>query len=129
PNTNDPGGNYPQNSPNRRREWWTIVLQSQDQLRQRVAQALSEITVISERDANTLLYHYGAANWWDMLAEGAFGKYRDLLQKVTLNPMMASTSPAWQTASTTTLARWTLPSGSALMKTTPARSCSSSPSA
>ena len=88
PNTNDPGGNYPQNSPNRRREWWTMVLQSQDQLRQRVAQALSEITVISERDANTLLYHYGAANWWDMLAEGAFGKYRDLLQKVTLNPMM-----------------------------------------
>ena len=88
PNTNDPGGNYPQNSPNRRREWWTMVLQSQDQLRQRVAQALSEITVISERDAGVLLWHYGAANWWDMLAEGAFGKYRDLLQKVSMNPMM-----------------------------------------
>ncbi len=90
PNTNDPGGNYPQNSPNRRREWWTIALQSKDQLRQRVAQALSEITVISERDAGTLLYHYGAANWWDMLASGAFGKYRDLLQQVTLNPMMGN---------------------------------------
>ncbi len=88
PNTNDPGGNYPQNSPNRRREWWTMVLQSQDQLRQRVTQALSEITVISERDAGVLQWHYGAANWWDMLAEGAFGKYRDLLQKVSMNPMM-----------------------------------------
>jgi hypothetical protein len=88
PNTNDPGGNYPQNSPNRRREWWTIVLQSQDQLRQRMAQALSEVCVISERDAGVLLWHYGAANWWDMLAQGAFGKYRDLLEKVTLNPMM-----------------------------------------
>jgi hypothetical protein len=88
PNTNDPGGNYPQNSPNRRREWWTIVLQSQDQLRQRMAQALSEICVISERDAGVLLWHYGAANWWDMLAQGAFGKYRDLLEKVSLNPMM-----------------------------------------
>jgi hypothetical protein len=88
PNTNDPGGNYPQNSPNRRREWWTIVLQSQDQLRQRMAQALSEICVISERDAGVLQWHYGAANWWDMLAQGAFGKYRDLLEKVTLNPMM-----------------------------------------
>lgn len=88
PNTNDPGGNYPQNSPNRRREWWTMVLQSQDQLRQRVAQALSEITVISERDAGVLQWHYGAADWWDMLAGGAFGKYRDLLQKVSLSPMM-----------------------------------------
>jgi len=88
PNTNDPGGNYPQNSPNRRREWWTMVLQSQDQLRQRVAQALSEIIVISERDAGVLQWHYGAANWWDMLAEGSFGKFRDLLEKVSLNPMM-----------------------------------------
>lgn len=88
PNTNDPGGNYPQNSPNRRREWWTMVLQSKDQLRQRTAQALSEITVISERDAGVLQWQYGAANWWDMLATGAFGKYRDLLQNVTLNPMM-----------------------------------------
>ena len=88
PNTNDPGGNYPQNSPNRRREWWTMVLQSKDQLRQRVTQALSEITVISERDAGVLQWQYGAANWWDMLAAGAFGQYRELLEDVTLNPMM-----------------------------------------
>ncbi|MBK8092288.1 MAG: DUF1800 family protein [Verrucomicrobiaceae bacterium] len=91
PNTNDPGNNHPNNngnSPNRRREWWTMVLQSQDHLRQRVAQALSEICVISERDAGVMTWHYGAANWWDMLAGGAFGKYRDLLQNVTLSPMM-----------------------------------------
>ncbi len=91
PNTNDPGGNHPNNNggaPNRRREWWTMVLQSKDHLRQRVTQALSEITVISERDAGVTTWHYGAANWWDMLAAGAFGKYRDLLQNVTLSPMM-----------------------------------------
>ncbi|MCA1963350.1 MAG: DUF1800 family protein, partial [Prosthecobacter sp.] len=91
PNTNDPGNNHPNNSggaPNRRREWWTMVTQSRDHLRQRVAQALSEICVISERDAGVLSWHYGAANWWDMLAAGAFGKYRTLLEQVTLNPMM-----------------------------------------
>lgn len=88
PNTNDPGVNYPQNSPNLRREWWTMVTQSKDQLRQRVAQALSEICVISERDATVLTWHYGTANWWDMLANGAFGKFRTLLEQVSLNPMM-----------------------------------------
>lgn len=88
PNTNDRGTNYPQNSPNLRREWWTMVLQSKDHLRQRMAQALSEICVISERDTTVLTWHYGAANWWDMLAQGAFGKYRTLLEQVTLNPMM-----------------------------------------
>ena len=91
PDTNAPGNNHPNNNggaPNRRREWWTMVLQSKDHLRQRVTQALSEITVISERDAGVMTWHYGAANWWDMLAAGAFGKYRDLLQNVTLNPMM-----------------------------------------
>lgn len=92
PNTNDPGNNYPgggnTGSPNRRREWWTMILQSRDHLRQRVTQALSEICVISERDTIVSNFGYGAANWWDMLAAGAFGKYRDLLQNVTLNPMM-----------------------------------------
>lgn len=91
PNTNDPGNNHPNNSggaPNRRREWWTMVTQSRDHLRQRVTQALSEICVISERDAAVMTFHYGTANWWDMLATGAFGKYRTLLEQVTLNPMM-----------------------------------------
>ncbi|MBL9182873.1 MAG: DUF1800 family protein [Verrucomicrobiaceae bacterium] len=91
PNTNDPGGNHPNNNgaaPNRRREWWGMVLQSKDHLRQRVTQALSEITVISERASDVAIWQYGTANWWDMLAAGAFGHYRDLLQNVTLNPMM-----------------------------------------
>ncbi len=91
PDTNSPGNNHPNNNggaPNRRREWWTMVTQSRDQLRQRVTQALSEICVISERDAGVMTWHYGAANWWDMLASGAFGKYRTLLEQVSLNPMM-----------------------------------------
>lgn len=80
--------NSPQNAANRRREWWTMVLQSKDQVRQRMAAALAEIVVISENDTNVLNKHYGAANYWDMLAQNAFGKYRTILEKVTYSPMM-----------------------------------------
>lgn len=73
---------------NRRREWWTMILQCKDQVRQRMTLALNEILVISENDATVQSKHYGCSNYWDMLAQGAFGKYRDLLQKVTLSPMM-----------------------------------------
>ena len=92
PDTNAPGNNNPTggngDSPNRRREWWTLILQSKDQVRQRVAQALHEICVISERDPTVNSWGYGTANYWDMLASGAFGKYRTLLENVSLNPMM-----------------------------------------
>lgn len=87
-NTNAPGDNYPRDAPNRRREWWTKILQSKDQVRQRMAHALHQICVVSERDFTLLTYGYGLANYWDMLAAGAFGKYRTLLENVTLNPMM-----------------------------------------
>jgi hypothetical protein len=80
--------NAPQNSANRRREWWTMVLQAKAQLRQRMALALSEVLVISEADTNVNNRHYGAARYWDMLADGAFGKYRDLLEDVSYSPMM-----------------------------------------
>ncbi len=79
--------NYPFQN-NRRREWWTLVLQSKDQLRQRLALALSEIVVISENDGTVSTYHYGASNYWDMLAQNAFGKYRTILENVTYSPMM-----------------------------------------
>ena len=80
--------NSPQSAANRRREWWTMVLQSKDQVRQRMAAALHEIVVISENDTNVLARHYGAANYWDMLAQNAFGQYRTILEKVTYSPMM-----------------------------------------
>jgi hypothetical protein len=73
---------------NRRREQWTLALQAKAQVRQRMAQALSEITVISEMDTTVQGRHYGAANYWDMLANNAFGKYRTILENVTYSPMM-----------------------------------------
>ena len=60
-----------------------------DQLRQRVAFALSEIMVVSDgasdKLGNTPL---GLTDYYDTLARGAFGNYRDLLQNVTLHPAM-----------------------------------------
>lgn len=84
-------GTFNNNHPfhnNRRREQWTLALQAKAQVRQRMAQALSEIVVISEMDTTVQSRHYGAANYWDMLAENAFGKYRTILENVTYSPMM-----------------------------------------
>lgn len=59
-----------------------------DQLRQRVALALSEIFVIS--DQNTLLDQHpdGLAWYFDILSNNAFGNFRTLLEQVTLSPEM-----------------------------------------
>ena len=87
-NTTQINNNYPNSSINRRREWWSMVLQCKDQVRQRMAMALSEILVISEADQTINDRHYGCAEYWDMMATGAFGKYRALLEQVTYSPMM-----------------------------------------
>lgn len=79
--------NHP-NHNNRRREWWTLVLQSPDQLRQRLAFALSQIFVISDDDTVIRNYHYGAAQYWDQLAQNAFGNYRSVVEGVAYSPMM-----------------------------------------
>ena len=67
--------------------WWKNALTGPDQLRQRVAFALSEILVVSDKDT---LYdqQIALANYYDMLAEEAFGNYRRLLERVTLSPVM-----------------------------------------
>jgi len=59
-----------------------------DQLRQRVAFALSEIFVIS--DQNTLIDQHpdGQAYFYDILSNNAFGNFRTLLEQVTLSPAM-----------------------------------------
>lgn len=68
--------------------WWEVALWGDDQLRQRIAYSLSQILVIS--NVSDVLYNdtRGIANYHDILAQHAFGNYRDLLKAVTLNPMM-----------------------------------------
>lgn len=66
--------------------FWLQAATGNDQLRQRVKLALSEIFVISLADPNVDVR--GAASYYDTLGANAFGNFRDLLQAVTLHPMM-----------------------------------------
>ncbi|MEG2940857.1 MAG: DUF1800 family protein [Thermomonas sp.] len=73
----------------RRNEWLWQAANGRDQLRMRVAFALSEIFVVSDRDvADSNQTIYRIADYQDTLARGAFGSYRGLLEKVTLHPAM-----------------------------------------
>ncbi len=56
-----------------------------DQLRQRVAFALSQIVVISALETEGT---YGLRGYHNMLLDMSFANYRDLLKKVSLSPMM-----------------------------------------
>jgi len=59
-----------------------------DQLRQRVAFALSEILVTSDQNNTLSGFPLGLAYYYDILARDAFGNYRTLLEEVTLSPAM-----------------------------------------
>lgn len=72
----------------RHEAWWNNALSGQDQLRQRVAFALSQIFVVSDLDSILSNRQYGMANYYDMLSQQAFGNYRELLELVTLHPVM-----------------------------------------
>ncbi len=67
--------------------WFRNSLYGEDQLRQRVAFALSEIMVVSQLGALGNL-PFAVADYYDVLAENAFGNYRVLLEEVTLHPAM-----------------------------------------
>src|SRR5206468_2008366 len=60
-------------------------LYGQDQLRQRVAWALHQITVVSGRDIN---FPSWMTYYLQTLDRDAFGNYRTLLGDITLNPSM-----------------------------------------
>lgn len=68
--------------------WWHNTITAEDQLRQRVAYALSQIFVISDQVNALLLAPYGTSNYYDMLLSNAFGNFRDLLLDVSLHPAM-----------------------------------------
>ncbi|MCL1635154.1 DUF1800 domain-containing protein [Luteimonas sp. SX5] len=65
------------------------ALVHRDQLRQRVAFALSEIFVVSDATSDQLgNAPHGMTNYYDRLAYDAFGNFRTLLEDVTLHPVM-----------------------------------------
>jgi uncharacterized protein (DUF1800 family) len=93
------GGNYPGDSPQARcardhltlamvqRDFWMNAVYGADQLRQRMAWALSQINVISGADSN-LTYAHIMSRYQNIMFEEAFGNYRTLLEKVTYSPAM-----------------------------------------
>ncbi len=68
--------------------WWENAVEADDQLRQRVAFALSEIFVVSGIGRTLANGQYGLTHFYDQLRRLAFGNYRDLLETVTLSPVM-----------------------------------------
>jgi len=67
--------------------WWTNLVMGKDQLRQRMAYALSQIFVISlNSDLNE--HGFGLSSYYDRLAINSFGNFRDLLFDVTMDPNM-----------------------------------------
>lgn len=68
--------------------WWHHTLTSkEDLLRQRVAQALSEILVISD-NSSLELDAVGMGSYYDLLYQHAFGNFDELLLDVTMHPTM-----------------------------------------
>ena len=87
-------GNYKEHS------WWARAMgapklrpdaansQLPDPLRQRVAFALSEILVTSDRPEQLAVEYQGMANYYDLMVKHAFGNYRNLLYDVATHPVM-----------------------------------------
>jgi uncharacterized protein (DUF1800 family) len=68
--------------------FWSIASFAKDQLRQRMTFALSEIMVISSQDSKIRQRARGIGSYWDTLSNNAFGSYRQLIEDVTMHPMM-----------------------------------------
>lgn len=69
---------------------WNNMITADDQLRQRMALALSQILVVSEAEGSVLSGQpLTVAEYMDILNRNAFGNYRDLLEEVTYSVAMA----------------------------------------
>jgi uncharacterized protein (DUF1800 family) len=71
------------------RDFFTNAVAQPDQLRQRVAWALSQIHVVSTTE-NDLFVAYPMARYQNILFDEAFGNFESLLKRVTLSPAMGN---------------------------------------
>jgi uncharacterized protein (DUF1800 family) len=67
-------------------EWWQAALTAPDQLRQRVAFALSEMFVVSTNSVNAL----SVTTFQNTLATDAFSNFYTIMKDVTLTPAMGA---------------------------------------
>ena len=87
---NNPGPGEEITQRTRHEIWFLHALRAPDQLRQRVAYALSQILVTSQSNPVLEPNPVAMADYQDMLARNAFGNYRQLLEDATLHPVMAT---------------------------------------
>ncbi len=69
--------------------FWQGAIKRPDQLRQRMQFALSQLFVVT-RENEELEFNgsLGTTNYYDLLGANAFGNWRDLINIVTMNPMV-----------------------------------------
>ncbi len=69
---------------------WNQLFTAPDQMRKRIALALSEFFVVSLQSTEIQWRGHAIAAYWDILNKFAFGNYRDLLEEVTLSAAMGN---------------------------------------
>jgi len=67
---------------------WNQLLAGPDQMRKRVAFALSEFFVVSLSPIDGFYPPYVIGAYWDVLCANAYGNFRELLERITLNAGM-----------------------------------------
>ena len=68
--------------------FWQNAITAEDQLRQRMVFALSQILVISVNQDGLIKRPFMVTHYQDILLKHAFGNYRDLLEEVAYSPAM-----------------------------------------
>ena len=68
--------------------WYKAAIDAPDQLRQRVAWALSQYFVVAELGNNQPQAVERWLNYYDIFTRHAFGNFRDILDEVTWSPHM-----------------------------------------
>jgi uncharacterized protein (DUF1800 family) len=67
---------------------WNQLLMQPDELRQRMAFALSQFFVVSLDPIDGFWPPYIMAGYWEVLCKDVFGNFRDMLEAITLNAGM-----------------------------------------
>ena len=68
--------------------WYEAAINADDQLRQRIAWALSQYFVVGEEGVNQAHITERWLNYYDIFVRHAFGNFRDILEEVTWSPHM-----------------------------------------
>ena len=68
--------------------WYQAAINADDQLRQRIAWALSQYFVVGETGSNQTVTAERWLNYYDIFVRNAFGNFRDILSEVTWSPHM-----------------------------------------